>query len=222
MSKSDEKIGHGKFVAFTYRLTNAADGSLLFEAKADAPDTMVHGVTREVVPGLQGVMEGLAPADKFSITLPPEVAFGERVEENVITLPASAFERDGKMVEEVKLGVMLPMLTEDGYTVTGKVIAIEPETVTMDFNHPFAGLTVNFDGEIVEVREATEEELHPKHACGCGCSHHQDDAEGGCGCHGDGDGCGCGCHGDGDGCGCHGDNSDESCHCGGDCACGDK
>ena len=60
--------------------------------------------------------------------------------------------------------------------------------------------SVYFDGEIVEVRDATDEELHPKHACGCGCSHHGGCDEG-CGCAGeDGkkDGCGCG-----DGCGCH-------------------
>ena len=74
------------------------------------------------------------------------------------------------------------------------------ELAAMDFNHPFAGMTVDFDGEIIEVRDATEEELHPKHGCGCGCSHHGG-CDDGCGCHGDEGGKeGCGC---GDGCGCH-------------------
>ena len=193
---NNEKVGPGKFVAFTYRLLNAENGELLFEAKKEAPDTMVYGLTQEIIPGLQNVMKDLKIQDKFSVTLPPEVAFGHRVDENVITLPLSTFERDGKVAEEVKVGAMLPMLTEDGYTVTGTVTEMGPEEVTMDFNHPFAGLSVDFDGEIVEVRDATEDELHPKHGCGgCGCGHHGENNED-CGC---GDSCGCGdCGG-----GCH-------------------
>ncbi len=202
MKNNNETVGNGKFVAFTYRLTDANTGTLLFEAKADAPDTMVYGVTNEIIPGLQSTMEGLKAADKFSVTLPPKVAFGERLEDNVITLPASTFERDGKMAEEVKEGALLPMLTEDGYTVTGRVISIDANNVTMDFNHPFAGLTVQFDGEVIEVRDATEEELKPRHCCGGGCHH----GDGGCG-----DGCG-------NDCGCHGEDKADDCKCGGHCS----
>ncbi len=219
MENKNEKVGPGKFVAFTYRLTNADNGELLFEAKADAPDTMVYGVTQEILPGLTSTMEGLGAQDKFSVTLPPEVAFGERLDDNVITLPTSTFERDGKMAEEVKVGAILPMLTEDGYTVTGKVIEMTPETVTMDFNHPFAGLNVQFDGEVVEVRDATEEEKQPKHGCcggHCGCHSNEE----GCGC---GDDCGCteekGSCGCGDDCGCTEDKKDDNCGCGDNCQC---
>lgn len=205
---NNEKVGPGKFVAFTYRLLNAENGELLFEAKKEAPDTMVYGLTQEIIPGLQNVMKDLKIQDKFSVTLPPEVAFGHRVDENVITLPLSTFERDGKVAEEVKVGAMLPMLTEDGYTVTGTVTEMGPEEVTMDFNHPFAGMTVTFDGEIQDVRDATPEELQPKH--GCGCHGHGHD---GCGC---GDGCACGEDKD---CGCHGDKDADACSCGDNCKC---
>lgn len=188
----EEKIEPGKFVKYTYKVTDDKDGRVLFEATEEAPDVMVYGVSNEVIPGLISVMQGLKTGDKFSVTLPPEVAFGERSDENVITVPKDAFMRDGKMAEEVKVGAALPMLTEQGYTVTGVVTSINEHDVTMDFNHPFAGITVKFDGEVREVRDATPEELQPAHSCGCGCSH------GGCG-EGDcGDGCGdhgCGhCH----------------------------
>lgn len=63
----------------------------------------------------------------------------------------------------------------------------------MDFNHPFAGMTVEFNGKVEEVREATLEELNPHHGCGCGCGDH------GCG-----DGCDSGCGHDHGGCGCGG------------------
>lgn len=210
MENKEQKVGPGKFVAFTYRLTNADNGELLFEARREAPDTMVYGVTNEVVPGLQNVMKDLRAGDRYSITLPPEAAFGQRFDDNVISLPLSTFERDGKVAEEVKPGAVLPMMTEEGYTVTGRVVEMTPEKVIMDFNHPFAGLTVTFDGEVAEVRDATPEELNPKHGCGCGCSHgHNEDCAGECGCHGD----------DSD-CGCHGDDKADGCGCGSSCGCG--
>lgn len=200
-----EKAGPGKFVAFTYKLSDAGNGNLIFETPADAPDNMVYGVTSDIVPALQNAMHGLKRGDKFSITLPPEVAFGERLDDNVVSLPLSTFERDGKIAEELKVGAELPMMTEDGYTIRGKVTEIGPQTVTMDFNHPFAGLTVKFDGEVVEVRDASPEELQPAHGCCCGhdhadgCCGGHDHGDGCCGGHDHGDGC-CGGHGHGDGC----------------------
>ena len=144
---NNEKVGPGKFVAFTYRLLNAENGELLFEAKKEAPDTMVYGLTQEIIPGLQNVMKDLKIQDKFSVTLPPEVAFGHRVDENVITLPLSTFARDGKVAEEVKVGAMLPMLTEDGYTVTGNQCP-DPE---FGYNRPGPKLIVGDNAPDVKL-----------------------------------------------------------------------
>lgn len=215
---ANEKIQAGKFVAYSYKLYNDKDGALLFETPNDAPDTMIFGVSQDVVPGLTVAMKGLGPGDKFSVTLPPEAAFGDRYEENVIDLEKTLFMRDGKLVSEVTVGAELPMMTQEGFMVKGRVLSITDEHVKMDFNHPFAGLTVRYDGEIVIVRDATPEELQPAHGCGCGCGHdhcgdhehghcdHHHDHEGGCcggGHHHDHeDGC-CGGghhHGEGEGC----------------------
>lgn len=202
--ENKEKIGDGKFVAFAYKVTDADNGELLFEAKASAPDVMVYGVSEEVIPGLIATVKGLSAGDKFAVTLPPEAAFGPRFEEYVQRIPIDAFKRDGKVIPNLKVGAMLDMLTDSQAIVTGTVTEITPDEVVMDFNHPFAGKTVNFDGEIIEVRDATEEELHPKHGCGgCGCAHHEGE---GCGCHSEGEGCGCG----------------DNCECGEGCECGDK
>ena len=176
------------FVAYSYKLYNDADGKLLFEAKADAPDVMVFGVSREIVPGLVAAMEGLGEGDWFETTLPPQAAFGERFEENVVSLEKEIFERDGELAEEVKVGAELPMMTAEGYRIMGRVLEIG-DKVKMDFNHPLADKAVRFDGKILAVREATPEEIKPfQGGCGCGCNHDH------CG---DGDSCGCG-----DGC-CH-------------------
>lgn len=188
-----QTIGPGKYVEYAYKLFNDADGSLLFEAKPSHPDMMIYGVSQEVVPGLVAAVQGLSAGDRFGVTLPPAAAFGERHPEDIVELPRDIFERDGEMAEEVKVGAILPMMTAEGYRVTGTVLEIG-DKVKMDFNHPFAGLTVRYDGEIITVREATPEELAPAQGCGGCCS-------GGCG-EGCGDNCGdhkeeggcCGCH----------------------------
>lgn len=183
-----EVAGPGKFVAYSYKLYNDADGSLLFETPADAPDVMIFGMTPGIVPGLLTAIEGLGIGDKFEITLPPVAAFGDRNEEYLMTLDKEIFMRDGKMADEVKVGALLPMMTAEGFRVQGKIVNIGDDKITMDFNHPFAGLTVRYDGVVDEVRDATEEELNPTGCGGCcggggcgdgGCSN-GDCGDGGC------------------------------------------
>lgn len=189
-----DTVSPGKYVEYSYLLTDAATGRKLFEATKSRPDQMIYGVSQDVVPGLASVMEGLKAGDKFEVTLPPAAAFGERNEEDVVELDRQIFERDGKLAEEVKVGAALPMMTAEGYRVVGTVVAIGSKVV-MDFNHPFAGLTVTFAGEIETVRDATEEEIHPASGCG-GCCH-----GGGCGGDEGGGDEGCGGHDDGGCCG---------------------
>lgn len=181
-----ETIHDGQYVEYAYKLYDEDGGKLLFEASPDAPDVLVYGVSQEVIPGLIAAIKGLAAGDKFSATLPPEAAFGSRSDEYLIDVERDAF--GDELPETVKPGAVLPMLTDRGFTVRGEVLEVGPETVRMDFNHPFAGKTVRFEGEILKVRPATPDELKP--SCGCGCG---DGCHGGCGddgCHG---GCGDNC-----------------------------
>jgi FKBP-type peptidyl-prolyl cis-trans isomerase SlyD len=190
MSDNKEKVGDGKFVAYSYTLTDVATGNVLFEATEDAPDVMVYGLSQDVVPGLIAAVKGLGLGDKFEVTLPSAAAFGERSEEWVKHLPKSIFLQGGnEWPSEVTVGAMVPMMTEQGFPIHGLVKEINADEVIMDFNHPFAGMDVRYEGKIIEVRDATEEELRPQHGCGCG------SCGGGCGddgCGGCGDnGCGC-------------------------------
>lgn len=177
--ENKEKITTGKFVAYSYKLYNDQNGELLFETPKDAPDTLIFGVTTNVVPGLIAAIDGLSAGDKFEVVLPAAAAFGERSKDYEMDLDKEIFMRDGKLAEEVKVGAKLPMMTAEGFRVEGKVLEIGKDKIKMDFNHPFAGLTVRYEGVIDEVRDATEEEMQPQ---GCGC--------GGCG-GGCGDGCSC-------------------------------
>lgn len=181
-----EIVGPGKFVAYSYKLYNESDGALLFETPADAPDVMVYGVSHEVVPGLAEAMRGLGAGDRFEVVLPPVAAFGDRNPEYELTLDKEIFMRDGKLADEVTVGAELPMMTAEGFRVIGRVLEVA-DKIKMDFNHPFAGLTVRYEGVVDEVRDATPEELKPQGGCGCcggSCS------DGSCN-----DGCGSGCNG---------------------------
>lgn len=190
----EKKVGPGMYVEYAYKLYNDADGSLLFETPAKQPDMMIFGISHEVVPGLVAALEGLKAGDRFGVTLPPAAAFGDYMPEDVMDLEIDIFMRDGELADEVKKGARLPMMTNQGFRVVGVVKEITDKFVRMDFNHPFAGLTVRYDGEVTAVREATPEELQPAHGCGGGCCGGK---KGNCGDGGCGDGCGSG------GCGCN-------------------
>ena len=115
-------------------------------------------------------------------------AFGERNEEHVMDLNKEIFVVEGEFDDKVIFeGNSVPMMTATGERIMGHILKITEDKVIMDFNHPLAGEDLHFVGEVLLVRDATEEELNPK--CGCGCGHDHGD---GCG---DGECGGCdGCH----------------------------
>lgn len=132
-----------------------------------------------------------------SISLKDIDAYGELDENAIVDLPKHIFFIDGEFDDEiVQIGNTVPMMSTSGQRLNGLVLEITDDTVKMDFNHPLAGEDLFFKGEIVEVREATDDELAALVSGGCGCG------SGSCGC-GDeaecADGscssgsCGCGC-----------------------------
>lgn len=192
MENTEQKAGPDKYVEYAYKLYNEENNELLFEATREHPDAMLFGMSPDIVPALEAAMDGLKAGDKFETVLPPDAAFGHRSEEMIMELDKEIFMRDGKLADEVTVGALLPMMTADGHRVPGKVLEIG-DKIKMDFNHPFAGLTVRYDGEVILVRDATEDELNPQSGCGGGCC-------GGCGSH-EGD-CGGGCGDSNGSCGC--------------------
>lgn len=153
-----EKIIQGKYVEISYKLFNESDGDLLFETPDDTPERMIYGSTPNIVPGLFTILEGLSPGESFKVVLPPVAAFGEKSEDLIMMLDKELFSQNGKLKEEVKVGAVLPMMTADNLRVNGKIIEINTK-IKMDFNHPFAGLTVRYEGMVNEVREANIEDF---------------------------------------------------------------
>lgn len=191
-----EKIEPGKYVEMTYNLYQInPDGTEVLVHQVDPadPEKIVFGVTRGMIRPLELELDGKNKGDKFNVVVKADEAFGPYDNEQVAELDREIFLVDGKFDEEViKTGAVVPMMTADGYRINGVVKKITPDKVFMDFNHPLAGKDVRFEGEIVEVRQATPEELTPAQGCGCGCDH--ESCGDGCGCdegHECGGGCGC-------------------------------
>lgn len=172
-----EKIQQGKFVSITYDLYKLDDKgeTLVHQIEAEHPEAILYGLTPGVLPALEKAIFSLSAGDRFGFEADPDDAFGDYDPEQVLHLERSVFEIDGKFDSEmVRRGNAIPMMTPNGYRVMGTVIDVTDEAVVMDFNHPLAGKRVRFSGRIVEVRDATPDEINAvsgRHHCGCGCEH---------------------------------------------------
>ena len=101
------------------------------------------------------------------------------------------FEIDGKFdSERIKEGNIVPLQTGDGQRVNASVVEIKPDVVVVDLNHPLAGADLIFEGEVIESRPATNEEIQELvkmmsgEGCGCGCDSCGSDCGDDCGCEG--------------------------------------
>jgi FKBP-type peptidyl-prolyl cis-trans isomerase SlyD len=196
------KIGKNKMVSLTYDLHyDDVNGEMIEQATSEKPLSFVFG-SGLMLPKFESYLEGLESGNPFEISLQDVDAYGELDENAIVDLPKHIFFIDGEFDEEmVAEGNTVPMMSTSGQRLNGLVLEITDDTVKMDFNHPLAGESLFFKGAILEVREATDEEIAATlggGGCGCGsggCN------SGGCGdddcgdgsCNTDKGGCGCGC-----------------------------
>ncbi|MDH3883572.1 MAG: peptidylprolyl isomerase [Desulfobacterales bacterium] len=101
-----------------------------------------------VIPGLEQGVIGMAAGDKKTIAISPEDAFGQPQEDLVVDMKKSEFPKD----VELAAGVYLNIESSDGKEFKAKVVEIKEDTVILDANHPLAGVTINYDVELLEIR----------------------------------------------------------------------
>ena len=177
------KIEKNKMVSLIYELRESnAEGRIIEVLDEKRPLSFVFGTGR-LLPVFESNISTLIKGDSFSFSLDPEMAYGEKREEMVVNVPISVFETDGKLNEDVcYVGNEVPMMDTDGNPLNGIINEITDSYVKMDFNHPMAGVGLFFTGKIVDVRDATEQELAGPAANSCsGCnSGGHSDCSGGC------------------------------------------
>lgn len=181
------KVAENKMVSVDYKLT--VDGAIADQSQPGQPLQFICGMGM-LLPKFEAAIMGKEPGESVSFTLEAKDGYGEVIPEAIVELPKTVFMMDGKVADEILFpGSQIPMSTADGQHMMGVVKEVKQESVMMDFNHPMAGKTLNFDVTVVEVRDVTPEDLQSQGGCGCG------DCGGGCGDHECGDGCDCGgCH----------------------------
>lgn len=154
-----------KVVQFSYKM-NDDQGNLAESSGDKIPMAYLHG-HGGLLKGLEKAMEGRRKDDQFEVTLVPEEAYGMRKENAEQKIPMKHLQGAKKW----KKGMIAVVHTEQG---NKRVTVVKPGKfmVVVDFNHPFAGMTLTFIVKIVDVRDATLEEIAHGHAHGVGGHHH--------------------------------------------------
>lgn len=201
-------VSKDSMVTLTYDLRlDGKEGEIFESATAESPLIFLHGAGL-MIPAFEEQLIGKKSGEKFEIAIPAASGYGEINEEAVVELPLDIFKVDGKVDDTLLTpGNSVPMMSAHGQRMDGIVVSVEGEVVTMDFNHPLAGEDLHFTGEVLQVREASPEELSAAYSTGgCGCGSSCGSGDSGCGDGGCGDGscgdkeAGAGC---GSGCGCN-------------------
>jgi FKBP-type peptidyl-prolyl cis-trans isomerase SlyD len=150
------KISDGKAVQIDYTLKDD-EGQVLDSSEGRQPLAYLHGAGN-IIPGLEEALEGKDAGDTLSVVVAPEDGYGERKDELVINADPAQFPNP----EQVQVGARFQIQTDQGrYLAT--VANVSDEVVTLDLNHPLAGETLHFDVEVMDVQEASEEEIAHGH-----------------------------------------------------------
>lgn len=145
-------------VSIHYKLTDT-DDNIIDTSEGQEPFVYLHGANN-VIPGLERALEGKSAGDNLKVTISPDDAYGEKNPDLIQKVPKKIFES----VEDLQTGMTFETQDAEGRVQRIMVEEIEGETVTINANHPLAGLTLNYDVTVESVREATKEEIDHGHA----------------------------------------------------------
>jgi len=154
------QISKHKVVSMDYTLTDD-QGTVIDTSKGREPLAYIQGIGN-IIPGLEAALEGRTEGESVAVRVEPEQGYGERDETLLRVVPRNLFD-----VEEIQAGMQFHAQSEQGTEVV-TVVSVTDEEVSVDSNHPLAGVALNFDVTIVEVRDASEEELSHGHVHGPG------------------------------------------------------
>ena len=209
-----------KYVTVAYELYTDNDKGiheLVEKAPIEHPFQFISGLGI-ALDSFESKILALAEGETFDFVLKVDEAYGPYEQDHVIELPKETFAINGRFDKDmVYPGAVLPLVNADGMRFQGLVLELKDSTVIIDLNHPLAGKDLHFKGQVVTMRDATNEEIQElinHEGCNCGgdceggceggCGgHHHEHGEGCCGKHEHGEGECCGKHEHGEGCGCH-------------------
>ncbi|GJL66881.1 MAG: peptidyl-prolyl cis-trans isomerase [Nitrospirales bacterium] len=150
-------IEKNSVVRMHYTLTDN-DGHVIDRSESSTPLSYLHGAGN-IIPGLEKALTGKGEGDSVKVKIEPADGYGEVDPERIAIIERSAFEG----VDKIEAGMTFEAKSPDGTSQQIIVKKVEGDNVTIDTNHPLAGITLNFDIDIIGVRDATKEELDHGH-----------------------------------------------------------
>jgi FKBP-type peptidyl-prolyl cis-trans isomerase SlyD len=154
-----------KVVTLNYTLTDN-DGNVIDQSN-DGSFVYLHGANN-IIPGLENALSGKQAGDTLDVSVAPQEAYGERDDAKQQSVPRDMFPQD----TDIEPGMQFHAQGPSGETLVVTVAKVEDDSVTVDGNHPLAGVPLNFAVEVIEVREASQEEISHGHVHGPGGHQH--------------------------------------------------
>lgn len=151
------EINAHKVVTIDYTLRDDA-GVLIESSEGSEPFSYIHG-TGSIIRGLEAALEGKSPGDEVTVSVSPEDTYGRRDESLIQVLPRTRFQTH----QRPEVGMRFQATTAGGDARVVTIVKVEGDSVTVDANHPLAGVTLVFAIVVRRVREATREELAHGH-----------------------------------------------------------
>lgn len=159
------QIAENMVVILDYTLKDDEGNTL--DSSNNGDFAYLHGA-QNIISGLENALHGKAAGDEVAVAVSPSEGYGERIDSMVQIVPRDMFE-EGQPVE---VGMQFHAESPEGETIVVSITSIEGNDITVDGNHPLAGVNLNFDVKVIEVRDATEEEIAHGHVHGPGGHHH--------------------------------------------------
>lgn len=162
-------IETNKVVTFHYRLSEPGKGQIE-DSRDSNPIVYLHGHTG-IIKGLEEALTGKKAGDSFTVTVAPEDAYGQRHADAQQRISMKHIVNLGNKKRQYKPGMVVQVNTSEG---PREVVVIKSglKTLDVDVNHPLAGKTLTFDIDVIDVREASAEEIEHAHVHGEGGHHH--------------------------------------------------
>jgi len=159
------QIADKMVVTIDYTLKD--DNGTVLDSSTEGNFAYLHGANN-IIPGLENALSGKLAGDEVEVSVSPAEGYGERNDSMIQSVPRDMFDSE----QEIQVGMQFHAESPEGDMIVVSVTDVEDDNITVDGNHPLAGVNLNFGVKVVDVREASEEEVEHGHVHGPGGHQH--------------------------------------------------